>query len=92
MSMEQGNRPIPNRLRMHRRLMGFKQRHVAALLGLHDTRPLSLWEKGLAMPSSVNLIKLSIIYRTYPNELYLELFAELRKEISGLELREFGNS
>ena len=91
MSMERGYRPIPNRLRMHRRLMGFKQRHVALLLGLHDTKPLSLWEKGLAMPSSVNLIKLSIIYRTYPNELYLELFSELKKEVTGLELRHFAD-
>lgn len=76
---------------MHRRLMGFRQRHVARLLGLYDTKPLSLWEKGLAMPSAVNLIKLSIIYRTYPNELYLELFSELRKEVSGLELQQFGD-
>ncbi len=74
---------------MHRKLMGFKQKQVAKLLGLHDTKPLSLWEKGLAMPSSVNLIKLSIIYRTYPNELYFELFIELKKEISGLELQQF---
>ncbi|GAB3910133.1 hypothetical protein GCM10028826_18210 [Mucilaginibacter boryungensis] len=76
---------------MHRKVMGLKQRHVARLLGLHDTKPISLWEKGQAMPNSVNLIKLSIIYRTFPNELYYELFGELREELTALEARQPAN-
>lgn len=83
--MERGNRPIPNRLKKHRRIAGLKQRHIARLLALHDTKPVSLWERGLAMPSTLNLIKLSIIYRTLPNELYYELFVELKAEIAALE-------
>ena len=72
--MEQGNRPIPNRLQMHRKLMGFTMTQVALLLELHNTAPLSEWERGTKLPSAINLINLSIIYRTYPNELYPEFF------------------
>ena len=60
-------------------------------MGLHDTKPLSVWEKGLAMPGTVYLLKLSIIYRTYPNELYHELFLALRQELKSLELELFKN-
>jgi len=76
---------------MHRKVMGLKQRHVAKLLGLHDTKPISLWEKGLAMPNTINLIKLGIIYRTFPNELYYELFVELKEELTALEVQRLGN-
>lgn len=70
-------------------MMGYTQRHVARLLGLYDTKPLSLWEKGTKMPCAKNLLKLSLIYRTYPNELYHELFIELREELTSLELELF---
>jgi len=71
--------------------MGHKQRTVASLLGLYDTKPLSLWEKGVCIPSTTNLLKLSIIYRTFPNELYHEHFIELREELKAIELRRFTN-
>jgi transcriptional regulator with XRE-family HTH domain len=87
--METGNRPIPNRLKMHRKLMRYKQHQVATLLGLQATTTLSLWEKGAMMPSTNNLIKLSLIYRTYPNELYSELFKNLREELKEKELELF---
>lgn len=72
---------------MHRTTMGLTQRQVAALLGLHDAKPLSAWESGASMPSSLYLLKLSIIYRTYPNELYYDLFIELRQQLTLLELK-----
>ncbi|MGZ3814080.1 MAG: helix-turn-helix domain-containing protein [Mucilaginibacter sp.] len=90
--MEQGNRPIPNRLKMHRKQMRYKQHHVAALLGLQSAVPLSLWEKGTTLPNTHNLIKLSLIYRTYPNELYSELFNNLREELREKELELFKNA
>jgi transcriptional regulator with XRE-family HTH domain len=89
--MEPGPRPIPNRLRMHRKMMGLKQHQVAQLLGVYDTKPLSMWEKGIVIPSTINLLKLSIIYRTFPNELYYEKFTELREELKALELQQFIN-
>lgn len=67
--------------------MGLTQRQVATLLGLHDTKPLSVWEKGASLPGTLYLLKLSIIYRTYPNELYHDLVLELRQELKLLELQ-----
>jgi len=72
---------IINSLRKHRKLMGYKQKDVALLMHLKDTSHISRWEKGLSLPSSNNLLKLSIIYRTFPNELYYNLLLELRHEI-----------
>ncbi len=87
--MEKEHRTFPNTLRLHRKQMGYTQRKVAVLLGLHDTVPISLWEKGKALPSTVNLIKLSLIYRTYPNELYDDLFYSFREELKIKELETF---
>ncbi|MGY3214584.1 transcriptional regulator with XRE-family HTH domain [Mucilaginibacter sp. HD30] len=89
MIVEQGFRPIPNRLKVHRKRMRYRQRQVATLLGLYDTRPIYEWEKGLAMPGAANLIRLCVIYRTYANELYPELFTQYRDELKALELRLF---
>jgi len=83
--MEQGNRPIPNRLLMHRKLMQYTQAQVARLLDLHDTNPITEWEKGITIPNTANLAKLSAIYRTYPNELYQEYYAEVRRRIQQKE-------
>ena len=77
-------RHIPNRLQMHRKLMRYKQKQVAAILGLHPAQ-LSQWENGLKLPSAINLIKLSIIYRTLPNDLYFEYYQELKEQIKDKE-------
>ena len=74
-------RHIPNRLRKHRRLMSYKQKDVAKLLGHKNTNRISRWEMGLALPSVINLIKLSIIYRTLPSELYFDVLLDLREEV-----------
>lgn len=70
-----------NSLRKHRKLMGYKQKDVALLMHLRDTSHVSRWEKGISLPSTINLLKLSIIYRTFPNELYYNLLLELRHKI-----------
>jgi transcriptional regulator with XRE-family HTH domain len=90
--MEKGNRPIPNTLRLHRMTMGYTQKQVARLLGLHDSVPVSMWEKGALLPSTLNLIKLSLIYRTYPNELYSDVFLTLREELREKELAQFATN
>jgi transcriptional regulator with XRE-family HTH domain len=87
--MERAGRHIPNRLRKHRRLMGYRQRDVIKLLGHKDANRLSRWEAGLALPSTINLIKLSIIYRTLPSELYFDLLLELREQIKHREQKHF---
>jgi len=83
--MEQGNRPIPNRLQLHRKILRYQQSHVAQLLGLKNTVILSAWERGEAMPSAINLIKLSVVYRTFPNELYSELFLQIKEAMKEKE-------
>jgi len=82
--MEVERRNFPNRLRMHRKLVRYKQKQVAALLGLNAAQ-LSKWENGVQMPNSINLIKLSIIYRTLPTELYFEYFQEIRDQLKAKE-------
>lgn len=61
--------------------MGYSQRDVALILCLRNTSRISRWEKGTAIPNAINLLKLSVIYRTFPNELYFDLFVKLRHEI-----------
>jgi len=79
--MEHVHRHIPNRLRKHRRIMGYQQKDVARLLGLQSANRISRWEKGVALPSAINLIKLSIVFRTLPTELYFDVLQQLREEL-----------
>jgi len=87
--MEHERRHIPNSLLIHRKRMRYKQKQVAALLSLHPAQ-LSQWENGVKLPSTENLIKLSIIYRTLPTELYFEYYQQLKKEITDKEWEVFG--
>jgi len=64
---------IGNRLRKHRRLMGYSQLEVAKRLGHKDTALISRWENGITLPGTVNVMHLSRLYRTLVNELLLEL-------------------
>jgi DNA-binding XRE family transcriptional regulator len=79
--MKKKDRRIPNRLKLHRKIMQYKQRDVAHMLGHRNTVMLSSWERGLTTPNLRNLLKLSILYRTYPNELYWELYEKLCEEM-----------
>lgn len=82
---------ILNSLKKHRKIMGYRQIDVAFLLGLNNTSRISRWEKGLSLPNTINLIKLSIIYRTFPNELYFDLLLELRHELLKKEVTVLAN-
>lgn len=83
---------IPNRLRKHRRQRSFSQREVASLLGLKNANRISKWERGVSMPDALNLLKLSIIYRTLPYDLYFDLFQELKRELCTREQELLGCS
>ncbi len=41
----------------------------------------SRWEKGFAIPNGEHLLKLSILYKTLPNELYYELVREYQRDL-----------
>jgi transcriptional regulator with XRE-family HTH domain len=70
-----------NRLRKHRRTMGYSQKQVAWLLGHKNTSSLSRWEKGITMPTVDNLIKLAFLYRTLCDQLYFDLSLEYRQTL-----------
>jgi transcriptional regulator with XRE-family HTH domain len=74
---------------LHRKILRYTQAQVAHLLGLKNTVMLSAWERGEATPSAINLIKLSVVYRTFTNELYPELFLELKETITEKEFELF---
>lgn len=68
---------IANDLKVIRIRKGLLQKDVAKKLGFTSTERISKWEKGRAVPSLINLLKLSVIYNEYPNEFYKELFSRL---------------
>jgi transcriptional regulator with XRE-family HTH domain len=71
--------------------MGFSQQDVMRFLKLDSTSMISRWERGVSMPSGINLLKLSLLYKTLVNELYYgygkELQAELFPEERGIIFR-----
>lgn len=80
-------RSMPNRLRKYRRISGFSQKQVAKMLGLKNSSQISRWENGMRFPSLKNLLRLSILYWTLPEALYIDHVRELRKEIKEREER-----
>ena len=79
--MEHARRRIPNRLRQKRKFYGYRLKEVAHYLGHTGTGRLIEWEQGRAMPSLINLLKLSILYHTIPFELYYDLYTELKQDL-----------
>lgn len=63
--------------------MGYKQSEVALKLKLKCSAMVSRWETGHSMPTSDQLLKLCILYKTQPQELYYE-----RMKLFELELRD----
>ena len=61
---------VSNNLKEYRLKTGLTQKQVAQILGLQCEDRLSHWEKGQAMPSIINLIKLAEIYSTDISSIY----------------------
>jgi len=80
--MEHKGRYIPNNLSRYRKMHGYKQDDVLALIGLKSTNRLSRWEKGKTMPSARNLLKLSILYHTLPDQLYSDLVSDMKRTLT----------
>ena len=75
-----------NSLRQYRKKHKLFQSHVAHLLGFTSTDRVSLWEKGISVPSIVNLFKLCHIYRASPFDLYPDLTDITEDEIEGRKI------
>lgn len=75
------SRQKPNRLRKYRLLAGYKQHEVAIKLGLRHTTPLTRWEQGQSIPSLKYALKLSVLYNTFVQELFYDLYKEIKQEV-----------
>lgn len=71
---------IPNRLRKYRLEAGLPAELVANIIGLSSTDRLIRWEKGLALPSVENLFRLRVLYKRSCEQLFLDLFQDLKDE------------
>jgi len=58
---------------------GYKQEEVMRFLGLRSMNRISLWEKGIVMPSAGNLFKLSILYHALVDQLYYEHIKDMKR-------------
>ena len=70
-----------NTLRHRRKILGLTLKEVAKLLKHKNVSRLSKWEHGISTPNLLNLLKLSIVYKTLIDQLYPEIRTELRKRL-----------
>ena len=75
------SKTIPNCLKRYRKARGFQQKEVAKILGFKCTSTISRWEKGTYLPSTINLFKLAILYRTISDSLFIDLIRNLKSDI-----------
>ncbi len=83
---------IPNLLRKHRKVRGLKQSEVAKLLGHKSASRISRWEKGVCIPSLVNVLRLSVLYRVMVDALFADHLHLVREEVRDSEEKIFGNN
>ncbi|GAG60202.1 unnamed protein product [marine sediment metagenome] len=72
---------IPNCLRKYRKARGLNQRKVAEIMGLKSSSIISRWEKGICLPSSFNIFKLAVVYRTMIDALFIDQLRELKDSL-----------
>jgi transcriptional regulator with XRE-family HTH domain len=72
---------IPNCLRKYRKAIGLKQKDVAKIIGLKNSGIISRWEKGICLPSALNIFKLAALYRTLVDALFIDLVRIVKKKI-----------
>jgi transcriptional regulator with XRE-family HTH domain len=90
-SRKERGRAFPNCLRRYRRARGLTQKEVAKILGLKSTSIISRWERGVSLPSVLNLFKLAVLYRTMADALFIDLRRALQKELFKREAEILGD-
>ncbi len=63
------------------KLKGLKQKDVARILKLKSTSMISRWEKGSCLPNTLNIFRLSLLYRTLIDVLFIDLMRLLKEDI-----------
>jgi transcriptional regulator with XRE-family HTH domain len=71
----------PNGLRQHRTKNGYSERQVAEYLGLASERTVSRWERGEALPSAIQLLRMVALYHATAKELYPDLYKKIEAEM-----------
>jgi transcriptional regulator with XRE-family HTH domain len=72
---------IPNNLRRYRKAVGLKQKEVAEILDLRSAGMISRWEKGVCLPSLMNVIRLAGIYCVLIDALFFPLVRMIKRKI-----------
>lgn len=80
--MEVDPRYCSNRLRYHRTILKYKLQDVAYLLGHTHQDMIGRWERGVCLPKGADLLKLCLIFRTLPHDLYPDLADFFKREIT----------
>ena len=70
---------FPNAIREYRVKAGLSQRQLGAVLG-RCRSAVSLWERGLRMPSAARLFRLAAELGTAPQALYFKMIAGEQKD------------
>ena len=75
-----------NQLRKYRKARGLKQRDAARILGFADANSLARWEKGVCLPSVMNMFRLAALYRTLVDALYIDALRTIREDVRRREV------
>jgi len=87
-----GYNHISNSLRKYRKARGLKQKEVAQILRLKSTGMISRWEKGICLPSTLNVFRMAVVYRTMVDSLYVDMLRGLKEELKQRETAILGKS
>lgn len=63
----------PNKLKELRKAHHLKQTDVSAHMGFTGEERISRWERGQALPSLQNIIKLTQLFKVKPEDIYPDL-------------------
>jgi len=80
-----------NKLKSQRKDLQCRQQDIAETLGFCTTDRISHWEKGVAIPSIINLFRLSAFFKVMPHELYPDLYQKIWNEVNSSQLKKDSN-
>jgi transcriptional regulator with XRE-family HTH domain len=74
-----------NYIKRFRKQRGLSQKEVTLILGLESSSMVSRWEKGAALPGTLNALRLAALYRTTVDNLYWDLRLAMADQITKRE-------
>ncbi|MBL0913034.1 MAG: helix-turn-helix transcriptional regulator [Bacteroidia bacterium] len=69
----------PNQLRRHRLAKGLSYKQVARHLNINNQSVITEWERGNAMPTGLNLLKMMNLYNAEASSLYGDFLNQLQE-------------